>query len=741
MKALTILSATLLAFSASALAQHQYPFQDPTLDAEKRIDNVLSLMTLDEKIASLGTSGVAVPRLGIRGTAIGEALSGVVLGGPMQTILAAFPDVPPEARTLPTPTTQFPQGVGLGRTWDPDLVHQAGAVIGSEARYIFENGKNAKAFLVLLTPNADLARDPRWGRTQESYGEDPFFNGTMAAALIRGIQGDNPKYWQAASLLKHFLANSNEHGRYGSSSDFDVRLMREYYSVPFRMGFVDGGARSFMASYNAWNHVPMTVNPILENIAVHEWGVDGIICTDAGSLANLVSPHKAYPNLKEAAAASIRAGINMFLTIFEDYKKAVKDALADRLIAETDLDAVLRGSVRTALRLGLLDPPSMVPYSKLKGAPDPVNSPQHNAIALRVARESVVLLKNTQNLLPLDRHAIKTLAVIGPRANEVLPDFYGGVPPYAVTPLAAIRAKVGAGVDVRHVVDNSDGAAVKAAQSSDLAIVVVGNHPTCGRTPQQLLQGLMLTGGCAIPSAGMEGSDRQSIALEQEDLIQEVYKANAKTVVVLVASAPYAINWTQQSVPAIIHMSHNSQEEGTAIADVLFGDYNPAGRLVETWPKSIDQLPPMMDYNIRHGRTYMYAKEAPLYPFGFGLSYTKFQYANLRTSSPALIAGGKITISVDVTNTGARDGDEVVEFYVRHLGSKVDRPARELKGFGRVNIPRGQTRTISAPLKAESLAYWDDSQNGFVVEPEPVEILAGASSADIRLRKTITVGQ
>src|ERR1035438_5585903 len=194
MKALTILSATLLAFSASALAQHQYPFQDPTLDAEKRIDNVLSLMTLDEKIASLGTSGVAVPRLGIRGTAIGEALSGVVLGGPMQTILAAFPDVPPEARTLPTPTTQFPQGVGLGRTWDPDLVHQAGAVIGSEARYIFENGKNAKAFLVLLTPNADLARDPRWGRTQESYGEDPFFNGTMAAALIRGIQGDNPKY-------------------------------------------------------------------------------------------------------------------------------------------------------------------------------------------------------------------------------------------------------------------------------------------------------------------------------------------------------------------------------------------------------------------------------------------------------------------------------------------------------------------------------------------------------------------
>jgi beta-glucosidase len=739
MKTLTILSLISLAFSASSLAQYQHPFQDPALDAEKRIDNVLSLMTLDEKIASLGTSGVAVPRLGIQGTAIGEALSGVVLGGPMQSLLEAIPNVPESAKTLPTPTTQFPQGVGLGRTWDPDLVHQAGAVIGSEARYIFENGKNAKAFLVLLTPNADLARDPRWGRTQESYGEDPFFNGTMAAALIRGIQGDDRRYWQAASLLKHFLANSNEHGRYGSSSDFDVRLLREYYSVPFHMGIVDGGARSYMASYNAWNHVPMTVNPILENITVREWGVDGIICTDAGSLGNLVSPHKAYPNLKQAAAASIKAGINMFLTIFEDYKTAVKDALADHLIAEADIDAVLRGSVRTALRLGLLDPPSMVPYAKLKGAPDPVNSPQHNAIALQVARESVVLLKNAQKMLPLDRHAIKALAVIGPRANEVLPDFYGGVPPYAVTPLAAIRAKLGSGVEVRHVVDNTDGAAVKAAQSSDVAIVVVGNHPTCGRTAQQLLQGLMMTGGCAIPSAGMEGSDRQSLTLEQEDLVQQVYQANPKTVAVLIASAPFAINWTQQNVPAIIHMSHNSQEEGTAIADVLFGDYNPAGRLVQTWPKSIDQLPPMMDYNIRHGRTYMYAKQEPLYPFGFGLSYTTFQYANLRTSSPALEAGGEVTISVDVANTGARDGDEVVEFYVRHLGSKVERPARELKGFRRVNVPRGQTRTVVVPLKGESLAYWDEAQNKFVVEPESVEILAGASSADIKLRKTIQV--
>jgi len=239
----------------------------------------------------------------------------------------------------------------------------------------------------------------------------------------------------------------------------------------------------------------------------------------------------------------------------------------------------------------------------------------------------------------------------------------------------------------------------------------------------------------------MEGSDRQTLTLEQEDLVKEVYRANPKTVVVLISSAPYAINWSEQNVPAIIHMSHNSQEEGAAIADVLFGDYNPAGRLVHTWPKSTDQLPPMMDYDIRHGRTYMYAKEEPLYPFGFGLSYTTFRYANLRASSNTLKAGGEITLSVDVTNTGARDGDEVVEFYVRHLGSKVERPARELKGFGRINIPRGQTRTVSVPLQAEGLAYWDEAGNRFVVEPESVEILAAASAADIRLRKTIRVTQ
>lgn len=720
-----------------------HPFQNPSLDLEKRVDDVLSLMTIDEKINSLDTNGVTAPRLGIPGTPIGEAISGVVLGGPISSIMTAIPGAPPDAAMKPTPTTQFPQGVGLARTWDRDLMHKAGEVIGSEARYIHENKLNSKSFLILLTPNTDIARDPRWGRDQETYGEDAYFNGAMATPFIQGIQGDDPKYWQAASLVKHFLANSNENNRYGSSSDFDVRLLREYYSVPFREAFVHGGARSFMASYNAWNHVPMTVNPILKELAEKEWGVNGIISTDAGSLQNLVNAHKAYPDLEHAIAAAMKAGIGMFLTIGESWKPAVKAALADHLLTEQDLDNSLRGSLRVAFRLGLLDPPDATPYSKLKGQPNPVDSAEHHAIALQVARESVVLLKNEKNMLPLDRKAIHSIAVVGPLADVVLPDFYGGTPPYAVTPLAAIRKAVGPDVAIITNQDKTVEGDASAAKKADVAVVVVGNNPTCARTPIQLLQSLMSSiapkASCPVAGEGMESSDRTSLVFAQEDLIKEVYAANPKTVVVLVASAPFTINWTAEHVPAILHTSHNGQEEGTSIADVLFGNYNPAGRLVQTWVRSEDQLPPMMDYNIRHGRTYMYLKSAPLFPFGFGLSYTTFKYANLRTDASSLKTGGQITCTVDVTNTGSRDGEEVVQLYVRHLGSKVERPIKELKGFERVSIAKGATRQVSFKLNASDLAYWNESQNGWTVEAEPVEIQAGSSSADIRATKTISV--
>jgi beta-glucosidase len=242
-----------------------------------------------------------------------------------------------------------------------------------------------------------------------------------------------------------------------------------------------------------------------------------------------------------------------------------------------------------------------------------------------------------------------------------------------------------------------------------------------------------------VPSEGREAVDRKSISLEQEELIQQVYAANPKTIVVLLSSFPYAINWTQEHVPAVVHLTQNSEELGNALADVLFGDFNPAGRLVQTWPKSLEQLPPMMDYDIRHGRTYLYFKGEPLYPFGYGLSYTTFKYSNLKTSAPSLAKDGSVTVSVDVKNSGRRAGDEVVQLYVRHLNSSVPRPVQELRGFKRVALQSGESKTVEISLSAKSLAYWNTNRHAFVLEPGKIELLAGGSSADIRLKKTINV--
>jgi beta-glucosidase len=341
------------------------------------------------------------------------------------------------------------------------------------------------------------------------------------------------------------------------------------------------------------------------------------------------------------------------------------------------------------------------------------------------------LLKNSKNLLPLDKHGVKSIAVIGPRANEVLLDWYSGTPPYRVTPLEGIKRSVGPGVNVGFAANNDQDAAAKLARASDVAIVCVGNHPNGGFDS--------VWGKVSTPSEGREAVDRQSITLEQEELVKQVYEANPRTIVVLISSFPYAINWTQENVPAILHMALNSQEEGNALADVLFGDYNPAGRLVQTWPRSLEQLPPMMDYDIRHGRTYMYFKGEPLYPFGYGLSYTSFSYSNLRTSAGSLPAMGSILVKVDLKNTGSRAGEEVVQLYVKHLASSVQRPIQELKAFTRLALRPGETRTVTLELKGEQLAYWDVSRHKFVVEPRSIQIMIGSSSANIKLKKLVRV--
>src|ERR1039457_1876707 len=705
-------------------AQAEYPFRDPKLGDDQRIADLLGRLTVEEKIL-LMSDHPKIPRLGLVFSGQVEGLHGLALGGP-----GGWGG---RDRT-PLPTTTFPQEKGLGATWDPELVKKIASVEGYEARYDYQNPVYDRGGVVVRAPNADLSRDPRWGRTEESYGEDPFLAGTLTVAFAQGLQGPDPKHWQAASLMKHFLANENEEGRSYTSSDFDVRLFREYYSAPFRMGFEEGGSRAVMAAYNSWNGTPMLIHPVLKDVMIREWGNDGLICSDGGALGLLITAHKSFVDKEHGVAAAVKAGINNFLdTYMDDLRKALRDGL----LTEADMDASLHNELRVFLRLGEFDAPGVDPYGKIGrntiGTKDEAGPPwdrdSSKALARLATDESVVLLKNEGNTLPLYRAKLKTIAVIGPWADQVLLDWYSGTPPYAVSALEGIREGAGPGVKVLFA-DGSDPAeAMALARKADVAIVVVGNHPECNAGWDQ----------CPTPSNGKEDVDRKTIVLEQEELVKQVFAANPRTIEVLRSSFPYAIVWSQQNLPAIVHMTHNSEEEGHGLADVLFGDYSPAGRLTQTWPTGDAQLLPILDYSLLHGRTYLYSTEKQLYAFGHGLTYTTFAYEGLSLSAPKVSAEGSVQVTLKVRNTGKRAGDEVVQLYVQHLGSKVERPKLELKGFERVRIEAGAERDVTLELKPRDLAYWDAAGHVWRVEKEQVRVLAGGSSDKLPVQAVLAV--
>ncbi len=703
-----------------AQAQSDYRFRNPKLTDDQRIADLLGRLTLDEKV-NLMSDHPKIPRLGIVFSGQVEGLHGLALGGPGGW--------GPRGKQ-PLPTTTFPQEKGLGETWDLELLKKIAALEGYEARYYYQNPVTDFGGVVIRAPNADLSRDPRWGRTEESYGEDPFLVGTLTMAFAQGLQGADLKHWQAASLMKHFLANENENGRAHSSSDFDERLFREYYSVPFRMGFEEGGSRAVMAAYNSWNGTPMMIHPVLKDVMIKQWGNDGLICTDGGALGLLITAHKSFPDKEHGSAAAVKAGINHFL---DTYKDDLTKALQDGLVTEADMDAALSNLLRVYLRLGEFDPPGVDPYAGIgresNGEPPPWQRQSSRDLVRLATDESIVLLKNMNNTLPLDRASVKTIAVIGPWIHEVLLDWYSGTPPYAISALEGIREAAGKSVEVLYA-DGSDPAEAAAlARRADVAIVVVGNHPECNAGWDQ----------CPTPSNGKEDVDRKTIVLEQEDLVKQVFAANPRTIEVLRSSFPYAIVWSQQNLPAIVHMTHNSQEEGRGLADVLFGDYSPAGRLTQTWPTGDAQLLPIMDYDITHGRTYMYSKDKPLYAFGYGLSYTTFAYEGLKLTASTVAADGTVQVAIKVKNTGKRAGDEVVQMYVQHLGSVVDRPRLELKGFRRVRIEPGTETEVTLDLKPRDLAYWDAVRHAWRVEKEQVRVLAGGSSDSLPVQATFAV--
>lgn len=704
---------TLLIASTTGIIHAQNVFNDPAINEEQRLDDLIARMTLDEKVDALGNN-TQVPRLGIQASGSVEGLHGIVLGGPTYGDRAN------------TPTTGFPQAYGLGETWDTDLLHRVATYISTENRYLFQNAKYRKSGLIMWTPNVDLGRDPRWGRTEECYGEDAFLTSRLAVAFIKGIQGDHPKYWRNASLMKHFLSNSNEYGRTFSSSNYSDKLFREYYAYPFYKGVTEGGSQALMTAYNAYNGTPCIMHPVLRNIVMKEWGLNGTLLTDGGAFRLLLSDHKRFDNDRAAAAAAcIKAGITKFL---DEYKDAVYEALHRKLISVEDIEKAIRGNLRISLKLGLLDHAEDNPYAAI-GVTDtiaPWSKPETKALVREATLKSIVLLKNQDHLLPLDRHKIKKIAVIGQRATEVLQDWYAGKPFYTVNVLDAIREEAGNDIEVRYVKTNRMDSARTVAAWADVAIVCVGNHPTCNAGWEQ----------APVISEGKEAVDRQSLQLDQEDLLLQVAQTNPNTIGVLISSFPYAINRANQTVPALLHLTQCSQELGHAVSDVIFGHYNPAGRLTQTWVKNITDLPHMMDYDITHGRTYMYFKEKPLYPFGYGLSYTRFNYSGTTLDDRVIERGDTLRVCFNLKNSGDMNGDEVVQLYVSARKHTDKDPIKQLKAFQRISLRKGETKKVELTVPYTELQVWDEKQNRFILPDKEMTLEIGASSSDIRLRTT-----
>jgi len=676
-------------------------------------------LTLDEKIHLLSVD-MGILRLGVPTAFYSEGMHGIAYGGP-----APWGNV-----HKPLPTTSFPQAYGLAQTWDPELMERVAEQISIEQRYYFQNPKFDRGGLIIWGPNVDLGRDPRWGRTEECYGEDPWLIAEMAKAYVRGAQGPDPDHWRSACVLKHFMANSYENGRHWYSSDISERQLREYYTYTFYKCITEASCRGFMTAYNPTNGVPMTIHPAIREIAIGEWGQDGIVITDQDGLRRLVDDYHLYPDMAEAAAACIKAGITQFLSDeLEDSEGAVKEALRRGLLTEADIDEAIQRNLNVSEKLGLLGGDD--PYKGIGQGVVPCTTAEAAALAREATAKSVVLMTN-DGILPIDLGKVHKIALIGPYADEVLQDWYGGEPDHRVSIYEGLKAAVGDNAEILLETKDFGGEGLRKAAEADIAIVVAGNiaSPCLDVTRGGAEIGW---GHSMMVQDGMEEVDRQSLILPHEDIARLVRRANPNTIMVLVTTFPYTIGWSKDNLRAIVQMTHSSEEMGNGLADVLLGKVNPAGRLTQTWPASILDLPPVTDFDITNGRTYMYAKAKPLFPFGHGLSYSKFKYSGFKVSKPE---AGVITLSLDVTNCGKLDGDEVVQIYAQYPGSKVQRPERQLRGFKRVSVPAGQKVRVEIPIKVEDLAYWSEADHKWIVEKGRVRFLAGASSQDIRCRKT-----
>lgn len=706
-----------LLFSAQLLAQSP-AYLDAKLPLETRVQDLLGRMTLPEKASQINNTSPAIDRLQIPAyNWWNEALHGVARAG-----LA----------------TSFPQPIGLAATFNDNAIYKMGIIISDEARakyrhFISEGKHDLYEGLTFYSPNINIFRDPRWGRGHETYGEDPYLTGTMGVAFVKAMQGNDPHYFKTICTAKHFAVHSGpEPTRHEFNATPSKADLWETYLPAFKMLAQEGKVYSFMCAYNRLYGEPCCSDPfLLSDILRKQWGFNGFIATDCGAVYDMYISHHTAKDSIEGMAQAIRAGVDNHCM---GYAGAVIPAIQQGLLKEAELDTAVARLLRARFKLGMFDNDKLDPYSNIPYSV--VNNKEHRQYALELARQSIVLLKNKNNILPLSKE-IRTIAVIGPNANDTTLSLgnYNGEPAHVISALEGIRKAVSKHtgiiyqkgcyiIDTLHYNREPDFKPAIAMASQADAIIFVG-----GISPR--LEGEALR----VDMEGFKGGDKTNLDLPavQTALLKELKKTGKPVILVLMNGSALSINWENENIDGIMEGWYGGEAAGQAIADVLFGNYNPAGRLPVSFYRSINDIPAFDDYAMK-GKTYRYCEKPVLYPFGYGLSYTRFGYSGLTLSSAVM--NEPISINVTVTNTGTLDGDEVVQLYIHQKGQRA---IKELKGYRRVHLKKGASCQVNFILRPEDILHYSEAKDGLAVLPGKVELMIGASSQDIRLRSSFSI--
>jgi beta-glucosidase len=693
------------------------PFRDPTLPLSERVSDLLGRLTPAEKAAQMLHEAPAVPRLGIPAyNWWNECLHGVARAGT---------------------ATVFPQAIGLAASFNPKLLAEVAHAISDEARakhhaYAAEGDYGYYKGLTYWSPNINIFRDPRWGRGHETYGECPFLTAKLGVSFVQGLQGNHERYLKLVATAKHLAVHSGPEGlRHGFDARVSPKDLFETYLPAFWALVNDAQVASVMTAYNRVNGEPASASPtLLQRILRENWGFSGYVVSDCWAIRDIHEQHQVTAGPVESAAAAVKAGCDLNCGCTYEHLPA---ALEQGLLTEAELDVSVGRLFEARLRLGMFDPPERVPFASIPF--EVVDSAEHRQLARRAARESLVLLKN-DGILPL-RPELKSLAVIGPNASadQVLWGNYSGTASQTVTPLEGIRARLPAGAKLYYAegckaqgTELSNCAphgnlteAVMLAKRADVSILVLGLNA-------------QIEGEQGDAGNSEAAGDKLDLGLTglQQQLLEAVVAVGKPVVLVLIAGSALAVTFAEERASAIVQAWYPGEEGGSALADVLFGDVSPAGRLPVTFPRALSDVPAFEDYAMQ-GRTYRYLAAEPLFPFGFGLSYTRFQYSQLELSTTRAEVSQdlQIEVSATVTNTGARASDEVVQLYVKDLESSVVVPHHELRGVERLHLAAGASQRVRFALSAKSLSLIDDAGDR-LLEPGTFRIFVGGSQPDPR---------